>query len=76
MTRTVVQHRDHRKNDPKRIGIYRGTKPETSPRTCLRCAKVFQSTGKGNRICSSCRGSSAYDGVQYMYRSSAPGPLV
>lgn len=32
---------------------YRTAKPiyQTQPRTCLRCGKVFNSIGPGNRIC-------------------------
>ena len=30
-----------------------------APRTCLRCGKVFDSMGRGNRLCGPCRGSSS-----------------
>jgi hypothetical protein len=29
--------------------------PTTTPRKCLRCDKVFDSTGPGNRMCTPCR---------------------
>ena len=32
----------------------RPAKPDTKPRRCLRCGKMFDSQGPGNRIC--CRG--------------------
>lgn len=33
----------------------------TSPRICLMCLSTFESAGKHNRICSSCKGSAEYE---------------
>jgi len=30
------------------------SKPETSPRRCLKCSKSFDSTGPANRLCHGC----------------------
>jgi len=35
--------------------------PQTSPRVCLMCLTKFQSLGRHNRICSTCRNSSEYE---------------
>lgn len=35
--------------------------PATSPRVCLMCLTKFESLGRHNRICPSCKGSSEYD---------------
>jgi hypothetical protein len=35
--------------------------PQTSLRICLMCLNKFESMGKHNRICSSCKGSSEYE---------------
>jgi len=35
--------------------------PQTSERICLMCLCGFQSQGRHNRICSSCKGSSEYE---------------
>jgi hypothetical protein len=35
--------------------------PQPSARICLMCLRSFQSMGRHNRICSSCKGSSAYE---------------
>lgn len=31
--------------------------PPTTPRKCLRCQKMFDSEGPGNRMCTPCRGA-------------------
>ena len=35
--------------------------PQSSARVCLMCLRSFQSQGRHNRICSSCKGSSEYE---------------
>jgi len=35
--------------------------PQASARICLMCLRSFQSQGRHNRICPSCKGSSEYD---------------
>jgi hypothetical protein len=35
--------------------------PQTSPRVCLMCLKKFESFGRHNRICSSCKGTAEYE---------------
>jgi len=35
--------------------------PQASARICLMCLRSFQSQGRHNRICSSCKGSSEYE---------------
>ena len=37
------------------------TAPQASARICLMCLRSFQSLGRHNRICSSCKGSSEYE---------------
>lgn len=34
--------------------------PKTPQRRCLSCQKMFDSTGPGNRICTSCKSSPVY----------------
>lgn len=38
---------------------------ETKKRKCLRCDKVFDSTGSGNRLCDRCKQDSHYIGMGY-----------
>jgi hypothetical protein len=37
------------------------TAPQTSLRICLMCLKKFESFGRHNRICSTCKGSAEYE---------------
>jgi hypothetical protein len=37
------------------------TMPQTSLRVCLMCLTRFESLGRHNRICTSCKGSSEYE---------------
>jgi hypothetical protein len=44
-----------------RTGMQPAAAPQTSLRTCLMCLGKFESLGRHNRICSSCKGSSEYE---------------
>lgn len=46
--------------------------PTTSPRTCLMCLTSFQSAGRHNRICPSCKGSSEYESASALPELHVP----
>ena len=46
---------------PARTGSYADTAVQTSPRVCLMCLKKFESAGRHNRICATCKGSAEYE---------------
>lgn len=49
---------------------YKSIKDRT-PRKCLRCQKMFQSTGPGNRICITCYHNTAnYNPTEYKVAAS------
>ena len=43
------------------VGTDTDTVPQTSARICLMCLKKFESYGRHNRICSTCKGSAEYE---------------
>jgi hypothetical protein len=43
------------------MGSSAEAQPQTSPRVCLMCLKKFESFGRHNRICTSCKGSAEYE---------------
>jgi hypothetical protein len=46
---------------PPRTTSYADAPVQTSLRVCLMCLKKFESLGRHNRICSSCKGSAEYE---------------
>ena len=48
------------------------TAPAPSARICLMCLRSFQSAGRHNRICSSCKGSSEYSSAAAMPDMNLP----
>jgi hypothetical protein len=56
---TQLPSRDIRRAPPKTVTATEQI-AQTSPRVCLMCLTTFQSNGRHNRICSSCKGSSEY----------------
>jgi hypothetical protein len=46
--------------------------PQTSLRTCLMCLTHFESVGRHNRICSSCKGSSEYESASALAEIHMP----
>ena len=54
----AAQTRAHRR-DANRAALRKpdGPPPGTTRRACLRCQKMFDSEGPGNRICQPCKGN-------------------
>ena len=45
---------------------------QTSPRVCLMCLTKFESLGRHNRICSTCKGSSEYESASALPELHVP----